>query len=198
MAPQNILDKLVDYISSYVSLTQEEIDILSELTPTKTFKKGDVLLAAGDVSKSFFFNASGLVRLYYIVDGEERTAFFYTPNSFINPYSSFRKQEPSAYFLKALMDTDVVVFGYQATEQLLAKAPKFEKLARLIMEEEIMVLQEMIESLITLSPEERYNRLVDKNPEIFQMFPQVQIASFLGIKPESLSRIKKRSMMKKG
>ena len=198
MTAEETFNRLLDYISAYVSLTLDEIKVLRELTPTKTYKKGEYLLEAGEISKTFFFNASGLVRLYYIVNGEERTAFFYNEDSFINPYASFRKQEPSTFFLKALKDTDVVLFGYEATEKLLSMAPKFEKLARLIMEQELMVLQEIIETMVTLSPEERYERLITKSPEVFQQFTQSQIASFLGVKPESLSRIKKRSLQKSG
>lgn len=196
MLPENPFKKLLDYISSFITLNTGEMELLAELTQVKLFRKGEYLLEAGKISNAFFFNASGIVRLYYEVNYEERTGFFYFENSFINPYASFRKQEPSNYFLKSLKDTDVVVFKYDILETLLTKVPKLEKLARMIMEQELIVLQEIVEAMVTLSPEERFNRLMDTNPEIFQHVSQTQIASFLGVKPESLSRIKKRSLIK--
>ena len=196
MSHHNAFEKLVDYISSYIAISEDEIKILAELTQVKQFKKGAFLLKAGKVANAFFYNASGIIRLYYEVNNEERTGFFYNENVFINPYASFRKQEPSAYFLRVIKDTDVVIFKYDILESLLDKVPKLEKLARMIMEQELMVLQEVVESMVTLSPEERFVRLMEKNPEIFQQNSQAQIASFLGIKPESLSRIKRRSYQK--
>lgn len=197
MSPQNVLEKLLNYVSSFITIDKDEVELLAELTQIKLYKKGEYLLEAGKISKAFFFNASGIVRLYYRVNGEERTGFFYHENSFINPYASFRKQEPSNYFLKALKDTEVVVFKYDILEPLLIKIPKLERLARMIMEQELMVLQEAVEAMVTLNPEERFNRLLEKDPEIFQHVSQTQIASFLGVKPESLSRIKRRSYHKR-
>ena len=196
MKPQNVLEKLFDHVSSFITINKGEMELLTELTQVKLYKKGEYLLEAGKISKAFYFNATGIVRLFYGVNGEERTGFFYHENSFINPYASFRKQEPSNYYLKALKDTDVIVFRYEILEPLLTKIPKLERLARMIMEQELMVLQEVVEVMVTLSPEERFNRLMDRSPEIFQHVSQTQIASYLGVKPESLSRIKKRSLNK--
>lgn len=86
----------------------------------------------------------------------------------------------------------MAIFNYEVAEKMLVVHPNFEKLARLVMEEELMNLQEMVSSLITLSPEKRYVQLMQKNPGIFNKVPQIQIASYIGVKPESLSRIKKR------
>ncbi len=181
-------------MNSFLPLSPEEIAFVKELLPTKTFKKHEYLIRAGEVSKSFYYNVTGFVRLYYIIEGEEKTAYFYGEGSFISAYSSFMNQEPCAFFLQAAEDTEVVVISVEASEKLLAHSPKFEKLARIAMEEEMISLQEIIASLITLNPEKRYLQILERNPEIFQKVPQIQIASFLGVKPESLSRIKKRSM----
>lgn len=175
-------------------LSEEEIDFIRPLLPIRTFRKGEFLIRAGEISKSFFYNAAGFVRLFYLIGGEEKTAYFYGEGSFISAYSSFMKQEPCSFFLQAAEDTDVVVISVEASEKLLGYSTRFEKLARIAMEEEMVSLQEIIASLLTLSPEKRYLDLLKSNPEVFQKVPQIQIASFLGVKPESLSRIKKRSM----
>lgn len=193
MAQQPFQD-FIERLASFMTLTHEEIELLRDKVPIRTYQKGEYLIKAGEISKSFFFNASGFVRLFYLLNGEEKTAYFYGEGSFISAYSSFLKQEPCSFFLQAAEETQVVVISVEASEAILTYSPKFEKLARIAMEEEMVSLQEIIASLITLSPEKRYLELLKRNPEVFQKVPQVQIASFLGVKPESLSRIKKRSM----
>ena len=191
---QKAFDQFINRLSSFLPLTQEEVALLHQWIPTRTLEKGDFLIKAGDISKSFFYNASGFVRLFYLIEGEEKTAYFYGEGTFISAYSSFIKQTPCSFFLQTTENTEVAVISVEASEALLAHSPKFEKLARIAMEEEMVSLQEIIGSLLTLSPEKRYLELLERNPEIFQRVPQMQIASFLGVKPESLSRIKKRSM----
>ena len=187
-------EKFIRRLSSFMVITPEEVQMLRDLVPIHTYPKGDFLIRAGDISKSFFFNASGFVRLFYLLNGEEKTTYFYDEGTFISAYSSFLKQEPCSFFLQAAEETQVATISIEASESILAYSTKFEKLARIAMEEEMVSLQEIIASLITLSPEKRYLELLNRNPTIFQKVPQTQIASFLGVKPESLSRIKKRSM----
>ncbi len=184
--------KFVDHLNAYVPLTDDDISFIEGLIPVRTFQKGDFLLKAGQVSNAFFFNSSGFVRLFYLQDGAEKTAYFYGEGSFISAYSSFMRQQPCTFFLQATEETEVVVIDVEASQELLTYSSKFERLARIAMEEEMVSLQEIIASLLTLNPEERYAGLLEKNPLIFQKVPQIQIASFLGVQPESLSRIKKR------
>lgn len=187
-------DHFISRMTSFLPLSEDEISLLRTIVPIRTYAKGEFLIKAGDISKSFFYNASGLVRLYYLLEGEQKTAYFYGEGSFISAYSSFIKQEPCTFFLQACEETSVAVISVASSETLLAHSPKFEKLARIAMEEEMVSLQEIIASLLTLSPEKRYLDLLKRNPEIFQKVPQSQLASYIGVKPESLSRIKKRSM----
>ena len=189
-----VISKFVDHLSGYVEFTSADLAVIEECVPSKTYEKGVHLLRAGEVSNAFFFNAKGFVRLYYLQEGQERTAYFYRTGTFISAYTSFIKREPCAFFLQATETTHVAVIGFDSAEKLLNSSPKFETLARLAMEEEMMSLQETIASLLILKPEERYASLLENNPEIFQKVPQIQIASFLGVQPESLSRIKKRLM----
>ena len=184
--------KFVDRLEQFAPLQSADIKILEELVPIRQYEKGEFLLRAGDLSNAFFFNSKGLIRLYYLQEGEEKTAYFYGEGSFISAYASFIKQEPCSFFLQATEETEVAVIGLEASQKLLAHSSKFDLLARAAMEEEMISLQEIIASLLTLRPEQRYAELLEKNPEIFQKVPQIQIASFIGVKPESLSRIKKR------
>ncbi len=194
MSGEQARTSFVEKLSSYFRLSRGEIDILKELVPIRSYRKGSFLLKAGDVSQAFFYLSSGFVRQYYLLNGEEKTAYFYQEGSFISAYSSFMNQKPSTFFLQATENTEVAYISLEASTKLLKHSVKFEKLARIAMEEEMVSLQEIVASLLTLSPEKRYLQLLERNPTIFQRVPQIYISSFIGVKPESFSRIKKRAM----
>jgi CRP-like cAMP-binding protein len=187
-----MLTSLIDYINKFVKLTPDEIDIIHQQVVVKTFEKGAILLKEGEIAKSFFFNLEGCVRIYYLVDGTEKTVFFYSEHQFITVYESFIKGLPSKFYIECLESTTLAVFSYENEMKLLEQIPKLELLARLVMEEELSIYQEIIASLITLSPQERYNKLIKKDPKLVQRIPQYYLATYLGITPESLSRIRKR------
>ena len=140
------MQALVEYLSRYAELTNEELTYLHANFRKNTFNKGDHLLQQGDVSRAFFFIVKGCVRLYYLVNGEEKTTFFYTENSFASSYESFTKQVPAAHSLQCVEDTELVSISFTAAFDILDKYPKFEFLARNIMEEELMVCQDVISS----------------------------------------------------
>lgn len=191
-----MIEKFIHHLKQFIELNDADIEFVKEIVSVKRLQKGDYLLQEGAFSQAFYFNISGFVRLFYLIAGEEKTAYFYSEGIFISAYASFVKQLPSRFYLQATETTHVAVISMEASVQLLNYSSKFEKLARIAMEEELIKHQEMVESLITLSPEERYHNLLQKNPTIFNRVPQIQIASYIGVKPESLSRIKKRSQLK--
>lgn len=186
----------IDHLQSRIDLNEEERAYALSILTVKSLKRGDLLLSEGEISKEFYFNTAGFIRLYYSQNGEERTAYFYPEGVFISAYESFVKQEPSKFFLQATEPSTVVVIGQTQAFDLLQFSQKFEAIARIAMEEELISHQQMVASLLTQTPEERYFDLLNRSPEIFQRVPQVQIASYIGVKPESLSRIKKRNKLK--
>ncbi|MEL6250822.1 MAG: Crp/Fnr family transcriptional regulator [Bacteroidota bacterium] len=190
------LQPFFDHLNQFLELNKQELGFLKEAVHFREFSKGSVLLESGKLSQAFYFNLKGCVRLYYEVDGEEKTAFFYTENQFISSYESFTRQLPSRHSLQCIEDCQLVEIGMEAAANLLAYSPKFEALARIMMEEELIIYQDIISSFITLKPEERYLKLSEESPALFQRIPQYHLASYLGITPESLSRIKKRRMEK--
>ena len=189
-----MIDKFIDHLNGLLPLDAQDIALLKKHVEVQAFKRGDVLLAAGQVSTSFFFNLKGFVRLFYLKDGAEKTAYFYNEGKFISAYESFVKQEPCAFSFQAMEETAVVNLSVEASQVLLAHSPKFEILARVAMEEELIAHQKVIQALLTMTPEERYYHLIKANPEIMQRVPQRYIAEYIGVQPESLSRIKKRYM----
>jgi CRP-like cAMP-binding protein len=160
------------------------------------FNKNEVIFTEGKVSNEIYFVSKGWVRLFYNVAGTEKTAFFYTQGQFICAGESYTFGIPAVENYQAVEQTEIFVFTKQKTEELLRKVPQLEILARIATENELITSQKVIASFITKSAEERYIELRDTQKELFQRVPQQYIASFLGVSPETLSRIKSRVFKK--
>lgn len=189
---ENKIQNLLDFFEDHIELSESEKTFISENLQIEKFEKNDFLLKQGQISKRFFFILEGSVRLFYNTKKEEKTAFFYFENSFASSYESYTKQIPAKHNLQALEETEVVVITIENAFGLLNLSPKFEFLARVMMEEELSIYQDIIYSFVAQSAEERYLDLQQRNPDWLQRIPQYQIATFLGVSPETLSRIRQR------
>ena len=190
------MDLLIDYFNNQLHLTNEEINFLREQLEVLEIPKNEFLLKEGQISKAFFFNLDGFIRLFYNKDGQEKTAYFFAPGTFISAYESYTKQIPSTLNLQAIESSKVVKVGLETAQNLLHYSPKFAELARIAMESELVSYQKMVANLLTLRPEERYLQLLQDHPALFLRVPQQYIASYIGVSPETLSRIKKRKAEK--
>lgn len=183
---------LIDYFNRQISLEDKEITFLRAHIPLQMIPKGAFLLEEGQVSDAFFFLIKGCIRMFYLVDGTEKTTFFYTENEFVSSYESFTKALPSKHYFQALESSTVAMISKEVAFDLLRLSPKFEFLARAAMEFELSVYQKMIASFITLNASQRYEQLMQEQPGLIQRIPQHYIATYLGVSPETLSRIRKR------
>jgi CRP-like cAMP-binding protein len=187
-----VIENLIKYFEQYINLDANEKFFLEENIPVKTVKKNHLLLAKGETSKEFFFIINGAVRLFYNSDLEEKTAFFYFENMFVSSYESFTKQIPSKHNLQAIEESVIAVVSFDIAYKLIELFPKFEFLVRVMMEEELIVCQDIISSFVTKNAEKRYLELLETNDRLLQRIPQHQLATYLGVSPETLSRIRKR------
>jgi len=188
--------KLLNYFQRIMPLSNEEIEGIVETLTIKQFKKGTVLLKAGQISTEVYFVLEGCVRQYNLVDGEERTNNFFTDEQWVISMQSFGQHMPSNHFLECSTDCSLVVGNRDKEENLYRKFPKLETVSRRVMEKVFAEQQELLSSYTTDSAEQRYLKLLKTRPDLFQKIPQYQIASYVGVKPESLSRIRKRLTQK--
>ena len=185
-------NEIVTLISRYLSLTDEEASAFAECIPIKAFKKGDILLREGQVSKDSYFVIEGCVRKYYIINGEERTTEFYIEDESIASLQSYTNKTPANHYFECVEDGRLAVLNYEKEQELFKRVPKYEALCRMSMENDFGEQQEALAKFITSSPEERYKNLLETRPDLIQRVPQYHLASYLGVQPESLSRIRKR------
>ncbi|MFK7810756.1 MAG: Crp/Fnr family transcriptional regulator [Saprospiraceae bacterium] len=187
---------LFEFISKYISLSEEEKKALIALDIFHSFKKGTILLEEGKRSKDGFFVLKGCIRTYYNIDGEEKTTAFYTEMEGLTPLSVIKKK-PSEYNVSCVEDSILTVSNPDMEAEIFQRFPKFETLCRILSEELIAKQQIDLDEFKIASPEQRYLKLSEKRPDLIQRVPQHQLASFLGIKPQSLSRIKARILEKR-
>ncbi len=188
-------DLLIQFISKYVTLNQQEQDVLVELDLFKTVKKGELLLKEGQVSKNGYFVLKGCIRTYYVINGEEKTTAFYTEQEGLTPLCALTNL-PSEYYVAAVEDAILAVSNTKMEAEIFANFPKFETMCRL-MSEELLAKQQMdFDAFKTSSPEQRYINLLQKRPDLMQRVPQNQLAGYLGISPPSLSRLRARIIEK--
>jgi CRP-like cAMP-binding protein len=188
-------DLLFDFILKYISLTEEEKNEILLLDVFRSVRKGTILLREGQKSQDEYFILKGCIRKYYITGGEERTTAFFTEMEGITPHCAI-DNAPSEYFLSCVEDTMLTVAKTDVGVELFTKFPKFQQMCRILSEEIVARQQIDFDEFKTSSPEQRYLNLVEKRPDLVQRVPQHQLASYLGIKPQSLSRLRARIMEK--
>lgn len=189
-------DLLFDFISKYISPTEEEKDVLVSLDIFRSVKKGTILLKEGQKSKESYFVLKGCLRTYYVLEGDEKTTAFYTEMEALTPPCVVSKT-PSEYYVSCMEDNILLVSNSDMEVEINAKFPKFDAMCRMLSEELLAKERIDFDEFKTSSPEQRYLNLMQKRPDLIQRVPQHQLASYLGIKPQSLSRLRARIVDKK-
>jgi CRP/FNR family transcriptional regulator, anaerobic regulatory protein len=187
-----MFDRLKISLVGLLPLTPEEfIHFVTLLTPRR-LSKHEHYLQAGEVCTHIAFINQGSMRYYYLKDGNEFNGQFFFEGSWIGEYQSFLTGQPSLQYFDALENVELLVMHHRDLQKLYADLPKFERFGRALAENVVIGSQHRTASLLFDTPEERYLKLISDRPKVVERIPLYHIASYLGIKPESLSRIRKR------
>jgi len=185
-------------VSRFIKLTPEETRYFVSLLKPKKIRKRQYLVQEGDIARYQYFVNEGCLRTFHTDDkGMEHNVQFSIENWWTGDMYSFLTQTPGKYNIIAIEDSDLSCIDSEALELLYTKVPKFERFFRHLLQNALVALQERILSGMSESAEERYLNFRKKYSEMDKRIPQNQIASFLGITPESLSRVRKQLMVKK-
>jgi CRP-like cAMP-binding protein len=187
-----MINSLLNSIQNIITLSPTEIEIVTSLFKEKTYKKGDFFLEEGRICKQVGFVAKGLMRYYINHDGEEKTYDFSQENEYVCNYESFLPQKPSSKIIQALEDSELLVISYTDLQLLYANVREGERFGRIAIEYVFLKLLQDLSSFYTETPEVRYERFLKIHADLQQRISQYHIASYVGVKPQSLSRIRKR------
>jgi len=181
------------FIKTIIQPNKEEWEAFTEIVQFKTLKKKELLLKEGQVCNFIAFVNSGILREYSFLNGKEATLDFVEDNKFISDYQSFIMEVPSKQYLEALTDVDLLIFRKNDINSLYDKYKIWERFGRLIIERIFCQVEQERKMIISTSNEEQYREFVAAYPQLLQKVPQYYIASYLGISPEHLSRLRKKT-----
>ncbi|MFP4024765.1 MAG: Crp/Fnr family transcriptional regulator [Thiohalospira sp.] len=181
----------INFIKHFVDFDEQEIHAMTNRVNFIHLKKNDIFIDEGDIATQIAFTNKGYLRVYYLHDGEEITRDITPLHSFATALPSFIAQTPSFEIISAITNCELITIHKNDLEYLYTNYPKWERFGRRIMEEMFVESQRRIYSFITETAEIRYKKLLKQHPDMIRDVPLKYIANFLGIKLQSLSRLRK-------
>jgi len=182
---------LIKFINQYVDFNEHEMNEISGFVEIVHLKKNEIFIQGGKIADKIAFTNKGYLRVYYNFDGEEITRDITPLHSFATALPSFISKTPSFEIISAITDCELFVIHKKDLEFMYSNFPKWERLGRRIIEEMFVESQRRIYSFITETAEIRYKNLLIQYPDMIRDVPLKYIADFLGIKLQSLSRLRK-------
>lgn len=186
-------DSLLPIIRSFITLAPAEEDLVRQWFVAEELPKGGFFLRAGEVSRKIGFVLQGVFHNFRSRDGQEHTFYFGREQEFIGDYSSFLPARPAAHAIQALEPARLLTISYDNLQRLYREVREGERFGRLVAEYLFVDVLRQLTSFYEETPEERYARFVRTYPDLQQRVPQYYIASYVGVKPQSLSRIRARA-----
>ncbi len=188
-------ESIQNYISRFVSLTPEEVSVVENCMQLREFPRKTMLLNAGDVCNFEAYVLKGCIREYFIDHkGQELTLEFAVEDWWVSDITSFENQTPSIMYIETLEDCELLVLSRAAKDELLARVPKLERMFRLMIQRHLSVLQKRLFRTVSYTAMDKFEEFLRRYPSLPQRVPQHYIASYLGITPEFLSKLRKRQM----
>lgn len=185
------MNALVQHIRKFISLDDQEAEIVLPYFETKLFKKKELLLEQGQICNKQYFIVKGCIRFYINNNkGTEQTIQFGIENWWITDYLSFQYQNPTYFNIQAIENVEMLSIDRKSFDELLDRIPKLEKYFRLVIQKSFGASQVRISYLFTMSAEERFHHMNKMFPEFIQRVPQYMLASYLDFSPEFMSKIR--------
>ena len=179
-----------NYIQQILPDSNFDVQSIEPFWQSRKINKGELIFHQGDVCQAVYFNLQGCLRSFVIKNSKEYNLFFHIENQTLGDYESFQKRIPASFSCQAIENSEILVFDARSID-VIENAPYGQKLLRFIAEDLAFFLRDKLLSCFD-TPEERYLELLQTQPNLLQRLPQYHLASYLGIEPESLSRLKRR------
>ncbi len=187
-----MLDELFRQLEEKIELTKEDKQLLPSFFETKNLRKKQFLLQEGDYCKNLTFVSKGALKSYTIDDkGQEHISLLAWEGWWVSDFKSFICDEKAILYIEAIEDSEVLLISHSNYEELLTKIPSMERYFRILYQNSLVTKDRRLISSNTYSAEEKYLHLIKMYPFISQRIPQNLIASYLGLSPETISRVKK-------
>ena len=191
------MDSFKDFLVDKLDFKDIQLKQLDQVVDIVKLQKKDYLIRTGSICGFIGFIERGLFRSFILKDSDEFNVDFYMAGSFVSAYPSFLTQQPTNNNIQALSNSTIYTISYTNYSKLLQTDLEWYKLSKLISDTLLIKKCKREKSLLTDSAEDRYNLLLETYPQIEQLVAQYHIASYLGVKPESLSRIKSLTYINK-
>ncbi len=185
------MQEFQQYLNKIINFTATEMELFLSLFSEKQLKKNEYFAREGEFSKKFAFVSTGIFRAFYRNnDGNEYNKSFFTKNSFIGAYSSLISGQKNLINIRCLTDCTFLIADFSGFTNLYSRSPKTERLARILAEQFFIEKEKREIELVMLDATERYEIFRREHPNLENLIPQYHIASYLGITPTQLSRIR--------
>lgn len=186
------IEDLKSNFKKLMDMPASQADVFLKGLQIRCFEKGELILEAGKTERYLSVVLEGLTRHYLIRNGEDKSFDFSFKNEFNSSYASFVQQQPSQFYIEAIEPTLLASFSYEFLNTLYEKYPASNRFGRIAIEDYFVLREKRELSLLTENATERYKKLLEEQPIYIQQIPLKYLASYLNIKPESLSRIRKQ------
>lgn len=184
------MNSFIQYINSYISLSEEAEKEILNLILEEEVPKGHLLLEEGKTCERLYFIAKGTVRTYHYQNGKDITYWIYSENIMITSWHSYILRKPASEYIETTEGSTLISLTYNQWQELYLKYPKLERFGRLVLEEQMSLLDDFFKGYYFLTAKEKYELLVSAFPTITQRANLGHIATMLGISQETLSRIR--------
>lgn len=184
------METLLNTLSHISALSEQDLENIREIISTKELKEGDYWFHPDMHANHVAFITKGYLRKYLLIDGKEKTDFFYFDNDLTGDLPSIISKEPCKSYNEAMEPTSLLVFSYDELDALSKESRNIEHLMRVFAELAFVRYYNKANSFLLQSPKERYEELIKSQPQVLQRATQYHIASYLGITPQHLSRIR--------